>query len=1021
MKAKRLIEVAMPIKEISAESQRDKSIRHGHISTLHLWWARRPLPACRAVIFGSLVPDPLDENCPKAFKDAIDALLMKDSRYKPYADIPYTASLDPMEDNRRNRLIMFIGKFTDKCQNNMRIGATTPAGDVISAASLIKCENKDNEEVLSRAQKLIWVAYHSERKESSYKQLSDAFDAKKEAIKLAEDELYGMVDRHLDNVSTSTLEHNLQAAIDSFQNDMPAVFDPFSGGGAIPLEAARLGCRSYGNDINPVAHIIEKGSAELPQKFGKPIRLSKKEFKRIYGELGLVLFKERFGELFGSDIIDIPNRLSFDVEYYAKILLEQTEKQVGNLYPKDVYGNTAIAYYWARTARCSNPSCGARVPLLRGFYLADTKNRSIYLKPSVHGNEISFEVVKGKYDKKQLGEWNHHGTLTCPCCGNITPIEVVKQESKTTGLTPRLLAIIADSSAGKVYSIPNKEAYSIINREVPVTFRPEDKMQVKNNRNFNTPGWGIDSYGQIFSDRQLYFLNTLIEEFNILKAKLPENEYYKALFVYLAIWIDRIIVANTTMGTYHTGRENVEHIFGRQAIPMVFDFPESNPFCGKSGSAMNQIDWIIRYLDSESFSPFSSHFSNASSGDKLQFGKKSLTAVVTDPPYYDAIAYADCSDFFYLWLKRTLGDIYPLNFSTPQTPKSEECTALKHHHKDSEDVAKKHFEDKLTQIFDAIEMQTSDIVSIMFAHQSTEAWTTLCNSILGARMNITGSWPMDTEMTGALKTDKGYLESSVTVACRPSERRGFADFKEVKKAIFDKVEKEVNALYELGFRGADLLTACFGQAVSEFGTYKIVEKADGSEVSVAELLDIARTSAFNALLKGVQGDEYTRFYIGWLQMNGMGDTDFDDATKFTRVGMQVDVAEIFSQKLLIRTGSKQHLATAAEHIGNSSNQGSHPEDPLIDQVHRAMLAYEKGDRHILLTLLHNVGADDPNAPFWRLVASLKELLPDGKDLKAIEGLMGNSDNLRQESREVDQHQPEQMTLDFGGDFNNDFK
>ena len=218
---------------------------------------------------------------------------------------------------------------------------------------------------------------------------------------------------------------------------------------------------------------------------------------------------------------------------------------------------------------------------------------------------------------------------------------------------------------------------------------------------------------------------------------------------------------------------------------------------------------------------------------------------------------------------------------------------------------------------------------------------------------------------------------------------------------------------ELGFRGADLLTACFGQAVSEFGKYKLVEKADGSEVIIAELLDMARTSAFNALLKGVQGDEFTRFYLGWLQMNGMGETDFDDATKFTRVGMQVDVSEIFAQRLLIRNGNKQHLATAAEHLGYSTSPGTHPEDSLIEQVHRAMLAYEKGDRHLLLSVLHNVGADDQSAPFWRLVASLKELLPEGKDLKSVEGLLGNSDNLRQESREVDQHQPEQMSIDFG--------
>ena len=1012
MKAKRLIEVAMPIKEISAESQRDKSIRHGHISTLHLWWARRPLPACRAVIFGSLVPDPLDENCPQAFKDAVDNLLMKDNRYKPYTDIPYTAAFDTMEDNRRNRLIMFIGKFTDRCQENMKWGINTPASDVITSSSLIKCENKDNEEVLSCAQKLIWVAYNSEQKDATYKQLSDAFDVKKDAIKTAEDELYKKVDRHLASASITTLEHNLKRAIDSFQDDMPVVFDPFAGGGAIPLEAARLGCRSYGNDINPVAHIVEKSSADFPQRFGKNIHYSKKEFDKKYGSLGYSILYERYGGLMSSDIVDIHNRLSFDVEYYAKLLLEQTENEVRNLYPRDRYGNTAIAYYWARTAKCSNPSCGARVPLLRGFYLANSKSNTIYLNPIINDNKIDFELCRGKYDPKKLTEWCRRGTLVCPCCGSVTSVDVVKEESKKYGLKERLLAIIGDSTDGKVYSLPTDEILKTLTTQVDPIYKPQESLEVEYTQALPCCTWGIKKWGDLFSDRQLHTLNTLIKHFNELKNIFDDSEYSKALITLLAIWIDRVIIANTTFGTYHITGEKVEHIFGRQAIPMVLDFPESNPFCGKSGSALNQLDWIIRYLDAESSSPFSAIFSNASSGDKLQFERKSITSVVTDPPYYDAIAYADCSDFFYVWLKKTLGDVYPLNFSTPQTPKTDECTALKHHHDGNEESAKKHFEKKLTQIFDAIEAQTTDMVSIMFAHQSTEAWTTLCNSILDARMNITGSWPLDTEMTGAMKSDKAFLESSVTVACRPSERRGFADFKEVKKAIFTTVEKEVNSLYELGFRGADLLTACFGQAVSEFGKYKLVEKADGSEVTVMELLEIARTSAFNALLKGVQGDEFTRFYIGWLQMNGMGETDFDDATKFTRVGMSVNVSDIFAKKLLIRDGKKQHLASASEHLGNSLTQGTHPEDSLIDQVHRAMLAYESGDRHILLTLLHSLGVEDQNAPFWRLCASLKELLPESKDLEAIEGLLGNGDNLRQESREVDQIKPEQLSLGF---------
>ena len=422
---------------------------------------------------------------------------------------------------------------------------------------------------------------------------------------------------------------------------------------------------------------------------------------------------------------------------------------------------------------------------------------------------------------------------------------------------------------------------------------------------------------------------------------------------------------------------------------MTFDYPESNPFCKSSGSAINQIDWIIRYIESESSVEFSSIVVNASSGERGQFDSKILTAVVTDPPYYDAIAYADISDFFYVWLKRTLGNIYPMNFTTPQTPKAEECTALKHHHNNSEEEAKRHFERKLTEIFDAIEYQTSDIVSIMFAHQSTEAWTTLCNSILGARMNITGSWPMDTERAvRTLAIAGAALESSVTVSCRPSERSGFETFKRVKKSIETKVTEEVNSLYELGFRGADLLTACFGQAVSEFGKYETVEKADGSEVSVGELLELARTAAFNALLRGFDGDEYTRFYIGWLQMNGMGETDFDDAAKFARVGMSVNISEIFDKHLLIRTGNKQHLATYKERIVKDK-LGMEVSDPLIDQVHRAMDYWSSGDNSKLLPHIRKVGSEASN-PFWRVLASLKELLPEGDDLAQVQGLISNS-------------------------------
>jgi adenine-specific DNA methylase len=478
----------------------------------------------------------------------------------------------------------------------------------------------------------------------------------------------------------------------------------------------------------------------------------------------------------------------------------------------------------------------------------------------------------------------------------------------------------------------------------------------------------------------------------------------------MGIFIDRIAVANTSFGVWHTGGEKLERIMGRQAISMVFDYPESNPFCHSSGSAYNQLDWITRYIENESQYSFSSILQNASSGERSQFEDKYIKAVVTDPPYYDAIAYADLSDFFYVWLKRTLGDVFPLNFATPQTPKTEECTALKHHHNGNTDNAKAHFENKLLQIFDALELQTTDLISIMFAHQSTEAWTTLCNSILGARMNITASWATDTEMTGALKTDKSFLSSSVTVSCKPSQRKGSADFKSVKIAIENKVEKEVELLYSLGFRGADLLTACFGQAVSEFGKYEKVEKADGSEVTVAELLELSRESAFNALLKGFNGDDFSKFYIGWLQLNGFAENDFDDAAKFTKVGLSINIQDLFKEHILIKNGNKQHLGSMKERIELSSRLGESKNSSIIDQTHKLMYLYSKPNRNNLLNHIesNSFGAE---SPVWRVLTSLAELLPkDMDDHKLAVGLLTNKDQLIREAKSSNTPKPEQSKL-----------
>lgn len=1005
MKAKKLIEVALPIKEISAESVRDKSIRHGHISTLHLWWARRPLPVCRAIVFASLVPDPLDDNCPEAFNYAVEMLLntgLGKLHYKPYKDIPYTSIVDEMEDNRRNRLMMFIGKFSETCQTNMKAGKSTSPKEQLDNWCLIKWENKNNPQILRIARELIFVAYQSDKRpDASWEQLHGEFNRLYDAIPKAEEQLYSIPNRHIETEQVKQAEETLQSAIEAFQNEMPSVFDPFAGGGAIPLEAARLGCRSYGNDINPVAHIIERGSAEFPQKYGKPIIYSDEEFISRYGEKGIEMVQETDRNIIhDKDGYHIPNRLAFDVEYNAKKILALTENRVGNLYSSTT-GKTPLVYYWVRTAKCSNPSCQAEIPMLKQFYISKRRTAKAkdwyYLSPIITGNKIDFEIKNGECS---IEGWNHHGNLTCPCCGNITNIAEIKRQFNNEPIKERLLAIIEDGD-NRNFRTPVSSDLNQIQGLKKDESIPKEKLEIGNVRNFNTPGWGIDSFDGLFSNRQSIFLaefrNKIEEVCSLIDT---DSNYALVIKTYLALWFDKVLCRNTSFGVWHKLQETVEHPFGRQAIPMVFDYPEMNPFSNLSGACVGQLDSIVSYIENET--SFASIFNNTMSGDKNQFDSKSLTSVITDPPYYDAIAYADLSDFFYVWLKSILGNDYSIVFSTPKTPKQDECTALKHHHGNSDEEAKVHFEQMLTAIFDAIEIQTSDIVSIMFAHQSTEAWTTLCNSILDARMNITGSWPMDTEVSIALKAQMSTLESSVTVACRPSERKGYADFGDVKHNIRQLVKHEVEKLYGLGFRGADLLTACFGQAVSVFGHYKLVETAEGEPVSVGQLLEFARESAAQALLEGVPGEPQTKFYCGWLQMNGMGECDFDDVNKYTRVGVNVEIRSLQSDKLLITEGSKQHLATAEEHVGSNPNWGTQPTDYMISQVHRMMLAYRGGNQELLYKLVREL-CPQSDAPQWRVLDFLSGHLPEGKDLTDVRGLLSSAEMLRQKCKDAIVH------------------
>ncbi|WP_431215157.1 hypothetical protein ACQ86N_10790 [Puia sp. P3] len=401
-----------------------------------------------------------------------------------------------MEDNLRNRLQMFIGKFTEEMQQHLLHQKPKPgANNLLTDTSLIKWDCKNNEAIINKARKLIWVAHNSNGGKSVEILLKD-FDKAYKAITEAEENLYSMADRHIATETVTAKQAALNATIDAFLDKMPKVFDPFAGGGAIPLEAARLGCRTFGNDINPVAHIIQKGSLEFPQKYGKPIIYSKTEFEKLYGKEELIKWCITNGKhADAKDLkIEIANRLSFDVEFYAKKLLSETEKEIGYLYPTDKKGNEPIAYYWARVGTCINPSCKAEIPLLKSFYLANTKSKLVYLNPIIKGKSVTFEIKIGKSPNES---WLYRGNLQCPVCGNTTDVNALKQQFLDKKTSERLIAVIEEGKNSKEYRLPKSTEIEILSKVPKMSKDPANQCLLNTLRPY-LPVLGVLLNGVIY-------------------------------------------------------------------------------------------------------------------------------------------------------------------------------------------------------------------------------------------------------------------------------------------------------------------------------------------------------------------------------------------------------------------------------------------------------------------------------------------------------------------------------------------
>lgn len=970
---KRLIEVALPIREISAESVRDKSLRHGHISTLHLWWARRPLAASRAVVFASLVPDPDDPACPTEFREAVARFLRNQipSQLRYYQrkrltrqdEDPYRP-YEGVEDTLRNRLLMFVAKWSpEMIEFESGLVAKMPKPEMLlDDRSLVKWETSDPEnpqgrEILRIARDLIRAAHGGET---------------------------------------------------------PTVLDPFSGGGSIPLEAGRLGCQPIANDYNPVAALILRATCEFPQKFGKP---------------GKRTFRARNIDKEQSEEHMVPNALAWDVEHYAKLILHAAREKIGHLYPPGEDGAPVVGYLWARTAPCSNPSCRGIVPLLRNLWLCNKDDKKVALTMHVdkQARRVSFGVVKGEEIKDTEGTMIKGGSFNCPYCGQMTPVQKLRQSGIEGNMGEQMTAAIVIRPIKRVRSIQGRfvtveqdeKDYRPVEKSdlvacieakkladniekpqeyiVPEINGPNAPEDAGSHRSISTEVYGITQFHQLYNSRQLVAMQTLVSCLHEISAELPPE-----IVTYLSLWISRVSMRITSVGVWNTIGEKFEMPFGRQAIAMVWDYPEANILSDVTGGAIGQLGWVDLFIRHESQNSLPAKVTMGDAAS-LEIDDDSVAAVITDPPYFDAIAYADLADFFYIWLKRGMADAMPWLFTTPQTPKTLEIVAHKHRHHGNRDAGRKHFEDRLAKAFEEAHRvcRPDGVVSIMFAHQSAEAWSALINAIFQAGLTVTSTYPIDTERTFALKASVAALASSITVTCRERKAGSAARLKDVRGEIADAVRQAVKRFWDYGFRGADLIVACYGPAVGVFGQYERVERGDGTPVEVPELLELAREAALKAIAGEFSGDALTRLYFVWASQYGVAEQSYDDLIKVAQMGIENEsAADLARQHGLFQIdGQTCRLALAAER-GDRKQLGMEPNATLIDQLHAAMHLWKLENRADLVRYLHErelLG----DGPFWKLVQALFEVIPrTTDDWKVLSALLAERETLRAEARRL---------------------
>ena len=823
---KKLIEVALPLETINKESAREKSIRFGHPSTLHLWWARRPLAAARAVIWASLIDDPSSH--------------------------PELFPTEEAQTEERRRLFKILEQ-------------------------LVVWENSTNQELLTIAKKEI--------------------------------------------------EKNVDG-------NVPEMLDPFAGGGTIPLEAQRLGLPVHAHDLNPVAVMINKATVEIPYIFSS--------LQPVNPQSNLQEHIPDYGASRG---------LVADVKYYGEWIKQQALTRIGQHYPKAItpikaQGGeaTVIAWVWCRTTKCENPSCGCSIPLASSFVLSKKKGAEAWVEPYYENNSLQFRVHDGKCPKDQeTNKMGRSAIFRCPRCGQITTDEYVKQQGKKGLLNSQLMAIIAEGRRGRLFLNPTPEHSLAANVDRPENY-PEGEMST-NPRWFSPPAFGMVEYADIFTNRQLLLLTTLsdlvkeVQEVIIkdaVKAGMVNDHirladggrgaraYADAIATYLAFAVDR--QANYSSSLNGWSGDFIIQTFGRQALPMVWDYAETNPFSNSTGNWTGAINWVALALEK---------FPGSAPAKVKQFDAQSDNGlrnvlVSTDPPYYDNIGYADLSDYFYIWLRRSLKDVFPKLFRTMLVPKAEELVAIPFRFDGDATQAKRFFEDGMLQACKSIYNSASEDypITVYYAFKQSETkrsesgeettsssgWETMLSAIVESGLSITGTWPMHTERETGFKASVNALASSIVLVCRKrSEKAPVCTRRALIAEMKRDLKPALQRLQRSNIAPVDMAQSAIGPGMAIFSKYSKVLESDGTPMSVRSALQIINQELdiyFNE--QDGELDRDSRFCVELYSQSAFNNMKFGDAdtlarAKNTSVAALASAGVVYAQKGVVHLYGREEI------------------------------------------------------------------------------------------------------------------